>query len=384
VDALLDSLLRGHLPPGAEALAPLLLSSLETVFDFLPHDTLVVLDGTAGRERLLAFYEEALDHFESARLAHRVVAPADALLVHPDAIGTALEERRPVTLDRLDVEGSGERYAVRAFAQDELRDELVRQRTHEDALRPLVDRIHAWTGQGWRVVLACTVLSGAERLRTLLDEYGVRSRLARDAQPIFHWSAPGRVEVRVAPLSAGFVLPIEGIAVATEEEIFGPREKRRARSVWRESAAVEALAQLETGDLLVHAEHGIGIYRGLVELEVGRVVSELLRIEYAGGDRLFLPVHRLNLVQRYVGADGHAPRLDRLGGRTWEKAKHGVRRALHSMAHELLALHAARELAPGHAFSPRDRYLEEFEAAFPFEETPDQQVAIEEVLQDLA
>ena len=384
VDALLDSLLRGHLPPGVEALAPLLLSSLETVFDFLPVDTLVVLDGTAGRERLLGFHDEALDHFETARLAHRVVAPPDALLVPPDAIGRALEERRPVTLERLDVEGPGERYAVRAFAQDELRDELVRQRTHEDALRPLVERIDAWTEEGWRVVLACQSLSGAERLRTLLGEYGVDASLGRDAQPLFRWSAPGRVEVRVAALSAGFVLPLEAIAIATEEEIFGPREKRRARAVWQEGSSVEALAQLAPGDPLVHAEHGIGIYRGLVELALGGVVSELLRIEYAGGDRLFLPVHRLNQVQRYVGADGHAPRLDRLGGRSWEKAKLGVKRALRSMAHELLALHAARELAPGHAFSPRDRYLEEFEAAFSFEETPDQKAAIEDVLQDLA
>jgi transcription-repair coupling factor (superfamily II helicase) len=383
VDQLLDSLLRGHLPPGAEALAPLLLPELETVFDFLPEDSLVVLEGSQGRERLISYYSEALEHFDAARASERVAAPPDELLISPDEIESRLEVLRPVTLTRLEVEGEGESYSVRAWSQDELRGELVRQRTHENALRPLVDRIEEWIEAGWRVVVTAPLLSGAERLRTILDEYGIHARSGRDGEPILRWSAPGRVEVRVAPLSAGFVLPIEGLAIVTEEEIFGPREKRRARVAWREGASVEALAQLATGDSLVHAEHGIGIYRGLVELDLGGMATELLRLEYAGGDRLFLPVHRLNLVQRYVGADGQTPRLDRLGGRTWEKAKRQVRRALRDMAGELLAVHAARELAPGHAFSPRDRYLEEFEASFPFEETQDQLAAIEEMLQDL-
>jgi transcription-repair coupling factor (superfamily II helicase) len=110
----------------------------------------------------------------------------------------------------------------------------------------------------------------------------------------------------------------------------------------------------------------------------------MLRIEYADGDRLFVPAHRLNLVQRYVGGDGPAPELDKLGGVTWEKTRASVRRRVRDMAKELLAVHAARELQPGFAFPPRDRALEEFEAAFPYEETPDQLAAIEDVLADLA
>jgi transcription-repair coupling factor (superfamily II helicase) len=362
VDVLIDSLLRGHLPPGSEALAPLLLPHLETVFDFLPEDTLIVLDdAAAARERLVRHYDEALTHQHAASDAGRVVCPPADLLLSPERIDSELDARRPIELERLDLAPEAareERYAVRAYDHEELRRALVRSRT--------------------------PALSGAERLRTLLDEYGVRARLAREPRPIWRWSAPGRVEVRVARLSAGFVLPIEQLVVITEEEIFGPREKRRTRPRWREGASLEALAQLATGDPLVHAEHGIGIYRGLVELDLGRLRGEFLRIEYAGGDRLFLPVHRLNLIQRYVGADAHTPRIDRLGGRTWEKARRGVRRSLRDMANELLAVHAARELVPGHAFSPRDRYLEEFEARFPYEETPDQEAAIEDVLADLS
>jgi transcription-repair coupling factor (superfamily II helicase) len=384
LDPLLDALLRGHLPPGVEALAPWLLPSLETVFDFLPDGTLVVLDGGGAGERLLAYWEEALEGHRSAREAGRLVPPPERLLLRPDEVDAALARRRPVTLERLDVADGGERYAVRSYGQEDLGAALLAQRAHERALAPLVARLRDWAGRGHRVVLTAAALSGAERLRALLGEYGIEAALAREPAPLWRWSAPGRVEVREAALSAGFVLPLEGLAVVTEEEVFGPRERRRPRPRAPEAISVEALSRLAPGDLLVHAEHGIGIYRGLVELELRGVATEMLRIEYAEGDRLFLPVHRFDLVQRYVGADGHAGRVDRLGGRTWERTKRGVRRQLRDMANELLAVHAARELVPGHPFSPRDRYLEEFEAAFPYEETPDQRAAIEDVLQDLS
>ena len=386
VDALLDGLLRGHLPPGAEALSPLLQPALETLLDFLPADALVVIDRPgSGRERLREYALEILENHHAAVEAKRVVSPPDELFLAADALEAELEARAPVSLERLDLDAAAEggHRTVRTHGQEELASRLRRARSGEAALAPLVDAVTGWTEEGWRVVLAAASLSSAERLRHLLGEYGVDAPVAREAAPCGRWSAPGRVQVRVGPLSAGFALPLEHLAVVTEEEIFGPRERRRHAPSLREGAAVEALAQLATGDLLVHAEHGIGIYRGLVMLEVAGLRSEMLRLEYAEGDRLFLPVHRLNLVQRYVGGEGPAPKIDRLGGATWERTKRTVKKSVRKLARELLAVHAARELAPGHSFSPRDRHLEEFEAGFPYEETPDQLAAIEDVLTDL-
>jgi len=388
VDELVDSMLRGNLPPGIEALAPLLQPALESVFDFLPEDALVVVDDPdAGRDRLVRYAEEALDNFEVARESGRVAVPPADLLLAPEDLERAVDARRPVRLERLDVHESGggaDRYAVRTYPHDDLRRALVRARTSDAALAPLVEKLATWREEGWRVVLSAPALSGAERLRTLLSEYGVEARDAHRPRPCWRWGRPGGVEVRVAALSEGFELPLERLAVVTEEEIFGPREKRRVRSRWPEGAALDGLSQLQPGDPLVHAEHGIGIYRGLVELQMrGGVGGEFLRIEYAGGDRLFVPVHRLNLVQRYAGSDGHVPRIDKLGGATWQKAKKSVRRSLRDMAQELLSVHAAREVAQGFAFAPRDRHMEEFEAGFPYEETPDQLAAIEDVLADL-
>ncbi len=387
VDALVDALLRGSPPPGSEALAPLLQPGFETVLDFLPDDTLILLDDPeAGRDRLARYAADAVDHFDVAVASGRVVAPPDQLLVAADELAHQVSARQPVSLERHDVADridSAERFSLRTYGVDELRRALVKSRSSEEALAPLIEALAEWRSEGWRIVITAAALSGAERLRALLSEYRIETRTETEPRPAWRWSGTGRVEVRVAQLSEGFTFPMEKLAVVTEEEIFGPRQKRRTRSRWPDGAAVETLAQLATGDYLVHSQHGIGIYRGLVSLSLRGIEGEFLRLEYSEDAKLFIPVHRLNQVQRYAGADGHPPRIDKLGGLSWEKAKDSVRKSLRNMAQELLSVHAARELAPGFGFSGRDRMMEEFEAHFPYEETPDQMAAIEDVLADL-
>ncbi len=389
-DKLVEALLRGHAPPGIESLAPLIGGDRVPVSAYWPDDTLVVLDEPeSGSERLIAHLDEAREAWRGAIDAGRLVCPPDALLVSGEPALEDIARRRPVSLERLGVGELGsdaERIELSARDHGELRRDLARWRTRDHALEPLIDALAGWLADRWRVVLVCPALSGAERLRKLLAEYGLEPTAAHDDRPIWKWSAPGRVEVRVATCSEGFALERERLVVLTEDEIFGPREHRRRRAAdWQESAAVEGLAQLAPGDHLVHADHGIGHYRGLIEIDTGfgRPRAEMLCIEYAGGDRLFLPVHRLNRVQRYGGTDAAAPRLDRLGGQTWERARKQVRKSLRNMAKELLSVHAARELATGFAFSPRDAYFEEFESGFGFDETPDQAAAIEDVLADM-
>ncbi len=387
MDAWIESLLRGNVPPGAEALASIIRPVQETALDYLRSDTLILIDDPSeGRGRLEHFCDEAESGHAAALEGKRAVADPGTLLLDAETLESEIAARHPVQLEKLTIHDPGagaEELDLAARGHEELRRALTHSRTHEHALSPLIDQLGLWISARHRIVIACTALSGAERLRALLDDYGLETHIANNRRPIWRWSAPGKIEVRVAALSEGFLLEDEGIVIVTEEEIFGRREKRHTRSSWQEGAALDGLAQLSPGDYLVHADHGIGTYKGLSELKAGRIASELLCIEYTGGDRLFLPVHRLNLVQRYGGADGATPRIDRLGGETWEKAKGRVKKALRNMASELLSIHAARELAHGFAFSPRDAYFEEFEAAFPFEETPDQMSAIEDALADM-
>src|SRR5690606_55243 len=265
IDQLLDDLLRGHLPPGAEALAPWITPALETVFDWLPAGTVVAIEEPeACRERLARFADEAAHGYAVAQEAGRPAAPPDELLLAPDVVASALDRLLAVSLERLDVadDDGVPRLPLRTSDHEELRRELARARAGDAALLPLITKLEGWLRERWRVALAAPALSGAERLRQLLAEYGLEPRLVRDARPVSAWGRAGRIEVRVASVSAGFALPGERFALITEEEIFGPRERRRHHLSIRETAAIEGLGQLQPGDPLVHRDHGIGIYRG--------------------------------------------------------------------------------------------------------------------------
>jgi transcription-repair coupling factor (superfamily II helicase) len=386
IDTLIDALLRGHLPPGAESLAPLIQSDSESFFDYLDKDVLVLIEEPEeATTRLVEVFDEVLANFDSSQ-GERLTVPIASLMLSPDEISSALSDRPAIRIERLDVAFSSDesgRHAIETQTHDELRRALAVHRSHERALSPLVDKCRAWLTEGWRVIIACSSLSVADRLHGLLSEYGLEGSIATDPRPIWHWSLPGRLEFRVLDLDEGFVWPGQALAVLTDEEIFGLRERPRKRRSWREGQKLDGIAQLAPGDFLVHVDHGIGIYRGLMELRAGGQSNELLAIEYLGADKLFLPVDRLSRVQRYGAADGVKPRIDKLGGETWEKTKGKVKASLRNMAGELLALHAARELAPGFSFSERDTAFEEFEAGFAYTETPDQMSAIDDVLEDM-
>jgi transcription-repair coupling factor (superfamily II helicase) len=259
-----------------------------------------------------------------------------------------------------------------------------------DALVPLAEQANYWLGEGYRVLLTARTPTQSERVATLARGHGLAvkshhgtfspSLLQRTERP-----ETAAVEVVVGELARGFALPSRLLAVVTEEEIFGARARRQSRRKGAEAGArpfLDDLRALAVGDFVVHVDHGIGKYLGLIHRVVGSQKIDVLIIEYAGGDKLYLPVTRLNQIQKFTGGEG-APRVDRLGGSTFAKAKAKVERAVRQMADELLRLQAERRAHPGRSFKPRGLLDQEFEATFPFEETPDQLRAIDEVMLDL-
>jgi transcription-repair coupling factor (superfamily II helicase) len=218
----------------------------------------------------------------------------------------------------------------------------------------------------------------AERVVEILREYeivGVPVELAEDAHA-------ASVLVAVGELSRGFRLVDAGLQVFAETDVFD--EERRAPEARRSLARtfLSDLRDLKVGDLVVHVDHGIGEFVGLKQLGMrGSESQEFLELHYHGDDKLFVPVERLDLIQKYTG--GTRPALDRLGGTTWEKAKTRVKKAMRDMAEELLKLYAQRKAVPGHAFAADTHWQEEFEAAFPYELTPDQATAIADIKKDM-
>jgi len=180
-------------------------------------------------------------------------------------------------------------------------------------------------------------------------------------------------------------LPEDRLVCVAELNLFGEhrRSRRRKKVALTLDEVMRGLEQLKPEDFVVHLDHGIGRYHGLRHLTVAGEEGDFLLLEYQGGDRLYLPVDRVNLVQKYVGGDGADPDLDKLGGTTWERVKKKTKESILAMAHELLELYAIRQRHESHAFSSDDPYYQEFEARFPFDETQDQDRAIREVLEDL-
>ena len=247
-------------------------------------------------------------------------------------------------------------------------------------LRPLAARLQEWLASGFQVVLVCRSRSQAERLRLLLADRQVPGELTE----ALRWGRPGTLLLTWDGLSAGFQWLAEALIVLTEEEVLGAAQEAPKRKTHPPLQFFTSLNDLQVGDAIVHVDHGIGLYRGLVKLTHGQEINDYLALEYLGGDKLYLPVDRLNLVQKYLGTNDGIPPLDRLGGKNWEKTKKRVRKAVEKIARELVELYATRQVVPGYQYSPPDPVLREFEATFEFEETPDQLNAIQEVYDDMS
>ncbi len=228
-----------------------------------------------------------------------------------------------------------------------------------------------------RVVIAS---SQAAKLAGILRGAGLEVALTdRLAEP----PVAGHVVAVAKSLARGFRLDAVGLAVVTDAEIVGWRRRRPRMRFLREGERLASWADLTPGDLVVHLHHGIGRYQGLVRLRMEGAEREYLLLEYAQEDRLYVPTDQIGLVQRYIGAEGEQPRIHRLGGAEWEREKQRVKEVTREMAASLLALYAARASVPGYAFAPDTPWQREMEAQFPYEETPHQRLAIEEVKRDM-
>jgi transcription-repair coupling factor (superfamily II helicase) len=236
------------------------------------------------------------------------------------------------------------------------------------------------------VILVAPNMAHAERLTGLLRGYGLAleppsasDEGAVDLAPPLEGRT--RVKVVAGSLSEGFASACDRLLLLAEAEIFGKITRRQPAK--RRRVGVGSLAQLRVGDYVVHVLHGIGCYAGLVKLTLGGVPGDYVLVEYAGTDKLYLPVYRLGEVERYASADAKPPKVDRMGGATFATKTRKVKKEVRQMAEELLQIYAQRQAMDGHAFPEPDEMCAQFEAMFPFEETPDQEEAIAATQDDL-
>ncbi|MEJ2201598.1 MAG: CarD family transcriptional regulator, partial [Desulfuromonadaceae bacterium] len=378
-EEILEEAREGLLAPGRQFLLPLPYGHLDTLFDYAPQGRWVLLDPPAVEQNGDLFAAEVVEG--EARLARRQepYVEAASMYLTPAGLQQEWDRRRPQEFSSLDIfrlTEERQRYRINAFGNGDIRRQLS---SAGGGIAGFAQQLSRWHQEGWRTLIVCHQQGQAERLLDLLEPEGIRPRFEPDIS--LRQLNPTDLVVTLGELPDGFRLPDERMVVVTEEEIFGQRVRRRPRKDVR--ALLSSLAELKEGDFVVHADQGIGRYHGLLHLSMGPTEGDFLHLEYAGGDKLYLPVERIEKVQKYVGGEGQTPRLDKMGGGAWEKAKVKARAMVEELARDLLKIYARREMSQGFRYSRPERMFREFEAAFPYEETPDQLRAIQEVLADM-
>ncbi len=393
---MLDDVVNGIPFLGIEGFRPAFYERLVPVLDYVPEDAIIfVMDPMGTGERLREGWESMTSGYEEAKARLQPSLPPEQHSLTPSEVMRALDRRSQVRAHLVQmvselgaVEGPDDALEFFVPQNHDLSHELGQARSEREPLEPLARAVREWVGAGARVVLACHQQTQLDRLLRVLKNYGVPVKVG-EAAPHTYLEPPKRGQAGVVlvrgQVDGGFRLLSHGFALITDEEIFGRKARRRKRRSKKDEVSpfVQSFRELSPGEHVVHADHGVGRYTGLTKLTLGGQEGDFLVIEFAGRDKLYLPVYKLGRLQKYVGPSAGAPRMDKLGGTAWNKVRAKAKKQAEEDALALLDLYARRELAAGHAFSLGDDYFRAFEATFPFEETPDQETVIEEVIADM-
>lgn len=246
-----------------------------------------------------------------------------------------------------------------------------------NVLKAELDR---WKKGKYTVVLLGPDEERVKKLQRVLDDYKIEIAFVEDGDKLL----PGTIQMINGSLTSGFELPLQKLAVITEEELFNKKtQKKPRRQKLSNAERIKSYSELKVGDHVVHVNHGIGKFLGIETLEINGVHKDYLHVKYQGNDKLYVPVDQIELVQKYVASENKDPKLYKLGGSEWKKVKSKVQSSVQDIADDLIKLYAEREAAKGYAFSPDGDMQREFEMAFPYEETDDQLRSVSEIKHDM-
>ncbi|WP_295549448.1 transcription-repair coupling factor [uncultured Stenotrophomonas sp.] len=376
--ALYQDLKSGLAPAGVEYYLPLFFERTATLFDYLPDGSLPVVCAGTG-EAAEAFWAQTGERYEQRRHdVERPLLPPSALYLSPELLRERLNDAPRIEVWAAD--------HARIADAHPLGDQPLPPLPVAARDAPAGDALKSFLGHyPGRVLIAADSPGRREALLEVLQAAELKPPVVADL-PAF-LADDARFAIAVAPLEDGFALDDPRIAVLTERQLFPERagSTRRTRRAGREpEAIIRDLGELTEGAPIVHEDHGVGRYRGLIAMDVGGMPGEFLEIEYAKGDRLYVPVAQLHLISRYSGASAETAPLHSLGGEQWSKAKRKAAEKVRDVAAELLEIQARRQARAGLALQVDRAMYEPFAAGFPFEETPDQLAAIDATLRDLA
>ncbi len=364
----------GIASPGIEYYLPLFFDETAALFDYLPAGSVLALHGTV-EAAIQRFSNETAERYRFlARDASHPILPPAALFLDAESFFTRAKAHGRIAIGESETTAEGQLV--------ERLPSIAVERRAED---PIGEFRRFTAGYSGRVLIVADSAGRRETVGQMLAEYGIPFGDCADFAAFLR--SASRIALGVAPLHEGFALLEPRVAIVTETELYAASPRRlRGRQRERVSnveAMIRDLAELRLGDPVVHVEHGIGRYLGLQTMELGDGPTEFLQLEYAGEATLYVPVAQLHLIGRYSGADPDAAPLHQLGSGDWDKARRKAAKHVRDTAAELLNLYAMRASRKGHAFEFSQHDYEAFAEGFGFEETPDQQAAIDAVLKDM-
>ena len=371
----------GNTPPGIEYYLPLFFDDTQSLFDYLPQNSLIISNDGA-HEAIGTFWSNVEERYEQGRYdTSRPLLPPNRLFLRENEFFEHIGKQPRVELQHFELpDALSEKTGTYNFNTRTPPQLTLDARAEQPSAR-LMAFLSDFTGR----VLFCAESAGRrETLLGILKDCGLRPI------PVTGWddflASDAQYAIAVSALENGLLLSTDDIALIAEPQLFGKQvlqQRRRQRKARDADQVIKNLVELEVGAPVVHEDNGVGRYLGLEIIQLGEMTQEFLTLEYANGDKLFVPVSHLHLISRYTGASPESAPLHRLGSGQWEKAKRKAREKIHDVAAELLSIYAQREARKGHVYHVDESQYATFCAEFPFEETPDQQDAIEGVFNDL-
>ena len=365
--------------PGLDSFFHLFHETTSTFNDYTSHATVLIDEPHVGEAHTTTFLTSLRSLVETSQNRERIVPVEDLFLPFSELIKHFSSSEEFLEINTL-------RSAPQTLSLEgntELRALVEKESSSDRMLSSLRTKIKTWLAEEHRIFIVCHTDVQAMRLADLLQSDNLTATLQHE--PILPLLSRSSLQLSfvLGRASKGFRWYDQKLIVISEEELFGTKKLRRATSAPPPSEPFTSFSELAEGDYLVHEHHGIARFGGLVHLSFGKEVGDYLLLSYLGDDKLYLPVYRMNLVQRYIGAGESFPLLDRLGGTRWKSIQKRVRQEMQSIAKEILKIAAERQLRTGTAFPPPDESYEAFSAAFPYDETPDQERAIQDVMRDM-
>jgi transcription-repair coupling factor (superfamily II helicase) len=371
----IEEIENSHMGKGWENYITYFYENTLSFVDYFANDALVFVDEPSRvREKAELVYKDFEEIYKEKLEKGEVLTGQANLLYHYDEILAMLHHRQVFTLTSLSKNNPD-------FPPKNIINFSSRMaQSFHGKMDIFIEEVKRWKYKGYKTILLCGSMERAKYLEDTLRNQQVETIRIEDGH---HKILSGQTFILQGSLAKGFEYHGNKLLVITEQEIFGTVKRKKAPLKKKDARPIKSFMDLNVGDYVVHENHGIGKYIGIEQLKVQGAKKDYLHITYSDGGSLYVPIEQMDLVQKYIGSEGASPKLNKLGGVEWKKAKAKVKGAIEDMAKDLLALYAERQMTRGHAFSQDTPWQGQFEDAFPYEETPDQLKCISEIKKDM-